>query len=77
MIYILKNLLEPGSNTIEDPDVEAEEEDLICDAVEQTEEKDLTSFKGTYIFNKDNFVHTKANLFWEAMFLVIIFTYLR
>ena len=65
MIYILTNLLEPGSNTIEDPDVEAEEEDLICDAVEQTEEKDLTSFKGTYIFNTKIILYILKPTYYE------------
>ena len=32
--------------------LEAEDEDLICDAVEQTEEKDLTSFKGSTSLTK-------------------------
>ena len=32
--------------------LEAEEDDLICDAVEQTEEKDLTSFKGSTSLKK-------------------------
>ena len=47
MTGLTKDHQDPGSNpNVEDVEASAEEEDLICDAVEPSEEKDLTSFKG-------------------------------